>query len=359
MQGGRLLKRFLVVLVWVVFGALVFGGGFWAGKSTLQAPKVALNDSSPIFYTVSEVSVGKELPFAAVLSWPLVGLTTTGSGTQGVITSVEVRDGQQVNTGTVLYHRDLRPVVIAQGSIPAFRDLTLGVEGDAVTQLQTFLKSQKYLPASMKQTRIFDATIETGVKKWQKALNTVQDGVVQRGDIVYVDTLPVNLILSSKVVKGADLALIDEDLISVIAGVGVLKSAVIEGGFNDAALQVKINDQWVDIVLNRIEASEADQGNEMAFFTRLDGSPICPVGECGDIKASANGIALTARKVIEPTRTGPGVPLAALTKTDAGQDVITNVDVTQSPVNILGQGGGQAIVDGISVGQKIQIPNQS
>ena len=87
----------------------------------------------------------------------------------------------------------------------------VGLEGDDVTQLQEFLKSQKYLPASMKKTTIFDATIEAGVKKWQKALNTVQDGIVQRGDIIYVDSLPVNLILSSKVVKGADLALIDEE----------------------------------------------------------------------------------------------------------------------------------------------------
>ena len=71
----------------------------------------------------------------------------------------------------------------------------------------------------------------------------------------------------------------------------------------------------------------------MAFFTRLDGSSICTVDQCEDIKASAIGLALTAPKVIDPTRTGPGedrlllAGLPQLVEVDAPASGLTHLEI--------------------------------
>lgn len=351
-------KRSIITITWILFGALLFGAGLWAGRATMQAPKVELADESTLYYTVGPASVGKQIPFAIVLTWPL---TAVNLGIEdATLTSIEVTDGQTVNAGDILYRRDLRPTIIAEGNIPSFRDLTTGVKGEDVTQLQTLLKTKKYLPAGMKTTTEYTTTIETAVKKWQKDLGIEPDGIVKRNDLLYVKTLPVNIILSADAKIGTPLNEL-ESLVNVISGEAQLKSSVIEGGFQNQKIEVNINDQWVEIQLDRIEQSidPQDAGQEMAYFKRADGNPICSAGECDGLKPKAGGLSFQARKVIQEAAEGPAVPVAAIIKDDTGKDAVILENGKSVPVQILGQGNGLVVVNGIENGQKIQLPQSS
>jgi hypothetical protein len=118
--------------------AVAAGAGFWAGREVLVAPKDLLaGDEGIVTYTVIEGEVGRSLRFVALAEWDLVPVARNAAA--GTVTTVEFSAGGVAEAGDVLYSVDLRPVVVAQGSIPAFRDLALNVQGPDVAQLQSFL----------------------------------------------------------------------------------------------------------------------------------------------------------------------------------------------------------------------------
>src|SRR5699024_8390259 len=88
-------------------------------------------------YTVTEATVGREISMTATASWPSV--TLAAGAAEGTVTAVRVSAGQEVSIGDALYDVDLRPVVIAEGDTPGFRDLNRGAQGPDVDQLQGLL----------------------------------------------------------------------------------------------------------------------------------------------------------------------------------------------------------------------------
>ncbi len=57
-----------------------------------------------------------------------------------------------------------------------------------------------------RETSTFDAGLSNDVKRWQKRLGLTPTGVVEAGDIVYVESLPAYMRLDEAAITGAEIA---------------------------------------------------------------------------------------------------------------------------------------------------------
>ncbi|MEV4876062.1 hypothetical protein [Streptomyces cyaneofuscatus] len=133
----------------VVVGAVVLSAlGVGIGQQ-IKSPAQAIADSSPpapsvltspVEYRVLETSVMLRGTVTAAQS---VDVTPTGGApgaASAVITKQPVAVGQDVRAGQLLLEVSGRPVVALKGSLPVYRDLKPGADGDDVAQLQSALK---------------------------------------------------------------------------------------------------------------------------------------------------------------------------------------------------------------------------
>jgi hypothetical protein len=109
---------------------------------------------------------------------------TTVDPFEGRVTWVAAA-GAEVANGDVLYKVDDVPVVLLTGSIPSYRTLERGTDGDDVADLQIALKGLGFDP----DDRVvvdgeFGPVTEAMVERWQDSLGVDVDGVVDRGEVV-------------------------------------------------------------------------------------------------------------------------------------------------------------------------------
>jgi peptidoglycan hydrolase-like protein with peptidoglycan-binding domain len=108
--------------------------------------------------------------------------TTVTNRVDGTITAL-ADEGSVVKRGQVLYRVDDEPIVLLQGTLPAYRPLRPGVEGADVKQLEQNLKALGYTGFTVDET--YNAATAAAVKKWQKKLGLTQTGMVEPGRVVY------------------------------------------------------------------------------------------------------------------------------------------------------------------------------
>jgi peptidoglycan hydrolase-like protein with peptidoglycan-binding domain len=92
--------------------------------------------------------------------------------------------GRVIRAGEALWMVDDEPVVLMDGSLPAYRPLRRGDEGDDVLQLERGLSAAGYDPGAIDGT--FDAGTVAAVKAWQDDRDLAQTGVVELGRIVFL-----------------------------------------------------------------------------------------------------------------------------------------------------------------------------
>lgn len=100
----------------------------------------------------------------------------------GTITALAA-EGATVKRGGTLYKVDDQPVVLLQGSLPAYRVLRTGVEGADVKQFEQNLKALGYTGFTVDDT--FSSSTASAVRKWQKKLGLPETGMVEPGRIAY------------------------------------------------------------------------------------------------------------------------------------------------------------------------------
>ncbi|MDR1264137.1 MAG: peptidoglycan-binding protein [Propionibacteriaceae bacterium] len=139
-------------LVLVVVGAVVvLGAGFAAGR-LVRSPAQQAADAAGPGPTLLTVAVEQRVLTAQVVTRGTVGAgtqtTLTGPATPGaaVVTRVAVGAGQEIAQGEVLAEVSGRPVYALAGSVPAYRDLKPGYQGDDVRQLQQDLADMGFDP---------------------------------------------------------------------------------------------------------------------------------------------------------------------------------------------------------------------
>lgn len=96
--------------------------------------------------------------------------------------------GEVIKPGGTLYKVSGQPVILMNGSVPAYRDLSEGVtDGLDVKELKANLVALGFDPNhQITVNNTFDAATTTAVEAWQASLGETQTGVVTLGDVVFL-----------------------------------------------------------------------------------------------------------------------------------------------------------------------------
>ncbi|HDH02704.1 MAG TPA: hypothetical protein ENH15_00480, partial [Actinobacteria bacterium] len=195
-------RRILGIFVVSLLLPLAVGAGWWASRQALISPQDPLAAvAERVIFEVAEGRLGRSLTFNAVAEWEQAPLAPTAAA--GTVTSVGVADGDLVDIGDVVFSVDLRPVVVASGLTPMFRDLALRAEGPDVAQLQAFLAFEGLYEGELDGK--FGSGTRAAVREWQDTMGVDDDGKVRRGDIVFFAELPARVALGDDVAIGVAL----------------------------------------------------------------------------------------------------------------------------------------------------------
>lgn len=131
-----------------------------------------------------------------------------GSSSASVYTALP-SVGQTVGRGQTLYGVNGRPIPLFFGGTPLTRQLTIGVSGDDVKELEENLIALGY-GAGLTADGNFAQSDAIAVKRWQAALGVTQSGVVNPGEAVF---LPGQLRVSQVKVQTGATAQTGQDVI--------------------------------------------------------------------------------------------------------------------------------------------------
>lgn len=335
-------------------GVLVAGAAIgWASATVLTPPQDVLASTA---FTTAEVvtgEVGSSIMLNTVAEWTPAPVGSNLAG--GTVTTVDIAAGAEVTPGTKLYSVNLRPVVVAQGAIPAFRALTSGDTGQDVAQLQAMLTALGHYSGAVDGQFRWSTT--AAVRAWQKSLGLPQDGVVQAGDIIYVPSLPTRVALDTKLVaRGASLSGGE----AVVQGLGAAPSFFVPVTDAQAALmptgtRVEITSPegsaWEGFVIDRV----TDENNGIrVLLSGAEEAAVC-AAECAQVPVTGQSF-LTSRIVIVENVTGLTVPSAALLSKADGSIVVIDSEGTEFPVTVVTSARGLSIIEGVDAGTRVRVP---
>jgi len=336
-----------------LLAAGLVAAGWWAGRTAFFTPADPLSTAEPVTYRVVEGTIGRSLQFAAQAEWTLTPIGT--SWASGVVTSILASPGGLVDAGDVVFAVDLRPVVIAEGSTPSFRDLGLKAVGPDVEQLQRLLDVLGLYDGDI--DGVFGTSLRTAVKGWQTSLGVEADGVVRAGDLVYVSSLPARIVLDDSVVVGRGLTA-GTDTVWLLPEAPVVRIPLIPEQRSLVPLAADVlvtypGGVWSARISEVVE--DDDVGRLYLYLTAPDGGVVCGSG-CTQSVPLLGVTDFPAEIVVTAERTGPIVPAAALGTSADGGVYVTLPDGSTRTVTLLGVADGLAVVEGISVGDSILLP---
>ncbi|TFD56752.1 peptidoglycan-binding protein [Cryobacterium suzukii] len=341
---------------WVTGLLVAVGAGAgvgWAAATALTPPRDVVATTAFTLVEVVAGEVGSSINLNTVAQW-----TPEPAGSNqavGTVTSVNVSAGQSVAAGATLYTVNLRPVVIAQGQIPAFRALAQDAAGADVTQLQQALTDLGLYTGAVDGK--FGARTKTAVKAWQKALGVPADGVVQPGDVIFVPTLPTQVALDTEIIARGALLAGGENVVRALPPAPVFTVPV---GESQAALmptgtRVEITSidggLWEGFVTEQL----ADEtGMIVITLAGKDGALIC-ADACASIPMTEQSL-LSSRIVTVESIAGLIVPSAALLSAADGTASVVDNSGVNHPVTVVTGARGMSIIDGVADGTSVRVP---
>lgn len=354
--SSRRPARWTVALL-VALPALVLGAALsWAVVTVLQPAEEAVAASPYTTVSVAHGEVGSSITLNTVARW-----TSSPIGVNrapGVVTTVDIEPGAEVSQGSPIYTVDLRPVVVAQGAVPAFRPIAEGSEGPDVVQAQAMLTAKGFYggPADGKAGR---GTVRA-ITEWQKSLGVAPTGVIEVGDIIFVTSLPTRVALDEGVVKPGATLSGGEPVLQGLSTAPRFEVPVTSGQAAMMPEGTKVNitsptgDTWV--ALAGTQQSDVETGSiSVALTGEADGS-IC-AGGCGQIPVVGEAL-LSSTIVTVPTAAGLVVPSAALVSDAEGNIAVITVDGERLPVTVVAAARGMSVVEGVDEGTKVRVPGE-
>lgn len=346
----RTVRMLLAVLVVAAAGA----AGFWAGRVALEPPEDPLAGvGGPVTYVVETGQVGRSLSFSAVAEWQLSPVGRNAA--EGVVTSVEIETGEVVEPGDVLYTVDLRPVVVAQGEVPMFRDLGRGAEGEDVAQLQRLLADLRFYGGEV--DGVAGTAAVAAIRQWQDSLGIDDTGVVAVGDVVFVPDLPAPVVFSEELRVGARLSGGEELVLRVPDAPGFRVPLSIEQRNLvplSALVRVRYPEGvWEGRIDRAVELPE--RGQLDLILAGPDGGSLCG-DECARWVSVDQATDFGVEIVVIPQVSGPAVPVAGIVTGPANETFVITSSGQEVPVEVVESTAGIAIVEGIDPGTVIQLP---
>jgi peptidoglycan hydrolase-like protein with peptidoglycan-binding domain len=347
----------------VVALLLIPGTAFVAGRTSLQGVERASTGvqagPAAVEWTVKQERVGRTLRLPATLR--LVDSPGPLVGVGGMLTSLPPANGTMVAVGDVVAGIDLRPVVVGQGDVPAFRALQVGTTGPDVAQLRRFLCAEKHLD-SCAANQAFTPSVRTAVRAWQKSLGVATTGVVQPSDIMWLPQLPAFVRPAATAAVGNRVTADGPSLTTTGA----------------PRLEVRVTPEQAELVpagapltfgavTGRVlgaspvvAAGSDDAQGEQAMTLDVVGpdgrAPLCaPKGPCATLLGSALSKNVTVDVAVVPAQTGTGVPVRAVQTGADGATYVRSASGSRLPVEVVQTAGGLSIVTGLSVGERILV----
>jgi peptidoglycan hydrolase-like protein with peptidoglycan-binding domain len=328
----------------------------WAATTVLLPPKNILDSTDHVYVDVTTGEVGSSLKLNTLVEWsPLPAGANLATGT---VTTVDVEPGQKVTPGTKLYTVDLRPVVIAEGTIPAFGAIDSNSANSLVKQLQAMLKSIGLYdgPTDGEWGRHTTAALHA----WQEQLGLVQDGVVQPGDIIFVPTLPARVALNAELIKRGKFLLGGEEIVSSLPDSPTFTIPVTftQAGIISVGTRVEVTgpakQEWEGFVLETTVSKTGEPGVVDVVLSGKAGAAICG-NECGTIPLTGQA-PLESRIVTVETESGLVVPTAALLTTADGSSVVIDDKGASLSVTLITSARGETIIEGIPAETRVRVP---
>jgi peptidoglycan hydrolase-like protein with peptidoglycan-binding domain len=170
-RGRRLLAGVLAV-------AVLGGAGWWAGghPGLDRGSKAATPTAPTATATVARQDLNGQTKVSGTLGY--AGSNTVQSPLSGRITWLPTA-GQVIRRGGTLLAVDNQPVQLFYGTLPPWRDLSVGVDdGPDVKQLERNLVALGYDPDhAITVDNHYSWATKAAVKRWQKARGLAQTGV--------------------------------------------------------------------------------------------------------------------------------------------------------------------------------------
>ncbi|GAB3042602.1 hypothetical protein GCM10027079_03500 [Sediminivirga luteola] len=330
---------------------LAVGAGVAAGWAAFAPPRVEMNLVDAPVYTVIEDEVGRSTTYTATAQWS--GTPIAAGAAEGTVTSVDVPADGSVDAGDVIYTVGLRPVIVGEGAVPSFRDLSEDDEGPDVAQLQGVLAAAGYFRVAPDGE--FGPLTVAAVKAWQKGLGIEADGIVRAGDIVYVPALPARMTVTDDIVPGAVLTP-GVVTASVLAEAPEVELAIGDGATpppldTPVIIEAGPGTEWRGTVTEYRMDPELAQP-EAAIVKGPDDTAVC--GDTCDT-VPVNGASYTARVQLVEARTGPVVPLSAIGTGPDGGSFVLMADESERAVEVLVVDGSRAVVNGVEAGDEVRL----
>jgi peptidoglycan hydrolase-like protein with peptidoglycan-binding domain len=333
-------------LRWVGFGVAILLVGAvvgWATSTVFTPPKDVLDSTAFTYVELVEGEVGSSITLNTLAEWNPEPVGTNLA--VGTVTTVALSAGSTVEAGSILYTVNLKPVVVGQGTIPAFRSLSRGASGSDVTQLQAMLRSQGFFGSTPDGD--FGFATERAVRQWQAALGVERSGVVEAGDIVFVPTLPARLALDTTLIKRGAILSGGEPVVEGLPASPRFTVPVTEAqaGLMPTGTRVDIagpdGAAWVASVLDR---ETADDGTISIALGSMDDFPICK-DACSSISVAEPSLLLSRIETVA-TQRGLTVPSSALLSKADGTVVMIDAAGVEYPVTIVTSARGMSVVEG-------------
>jgi peptidoglycan hydrolase-like protein with peptidoglycan-binding domain len=343
-------KAFRVLISLLVILALLVGA-YWAGRAALVSPEDPLAGIiEPQEYVVEIGSVGRSQVVGASAEWQLEPLPATA--VTGTVTEISIT-GAPVENGDILFKVDERPVVVAEGLVPSYRDLRRSTSGRDVAQLEDLLDALGFDVGV--QDGVFDTALHNAVRSWQQALDLPVDGVVRRTDLVFLSALPASLALAPGISVGTLLGG-GEHLISKVPEAPVFE---ITGNLGQSNIEVGTaglvsypGGAWEAVVVSSYLSPEFQA--PVYVLAGDDGGPVC-AAQCLDYVDLGEESLFSVEMILIPEVEGPVVPVAAI-GTDAGNGAyVVGTDGGRIPIEVVSSSTGLAVVEGIAPGTAIVV----
>jgi len=209
-------KRTIILVILLAITATLMGGT-WLAASRIQSPADAAARTAPPEPSQILVPVERRVLSSTVvtrgtarfgLPLPLSIAPSLLKGDAALITTLPRRN-DSLEEGQVVLTASGRPVVILQGNIPAYRDLSPGIVGDDVRQLEEALVRLGFDPGRV--DRVYDARTSAAVAAMYRASGWEPFGPTVE-QLARIHTLEADLGEAEKHLIAAEAAVASTDL---------------------------------------------------------------------------------------------------------------------------------------------------
>ena len=338
--------------------AIAAGAGGWALSEVLRPASTPLAELPYTTVTIRDGELGHSMQLNAAATWE-----TSPQGinrASGIVTAVAIEPGGNIQAGSMLYAVDQRPVIAGEGATPAFRNLHMADTGDDVAQLQRLLTGLGHFTGRADGT--FGASTELAVKAWQRAQRMEPTGVVELGDIIYLDSLPTAAVLASDMVSRGKSLIGGEEVLDIVPASPTIRVHVTEIQESTITVGTEVNISspggtvWRALAGQRTRDEESNTTS--ITLTSADDQPLC-ADTCAEIPVEGETL-LAVELVTTPTVQGLIVPAAAIATGADGVTFVVDSEGTRLPITIVTSARSLAVITGeeIASGLSVRVPGQ-